>query len=344
MAIEQPPPLATEDRPNTTPLRGLDFSLDRDRSRRAYSPYLRFFRHEWRRLRADTPMTLAEEDLRRLQGQNESVSMQEVEDIYLPLSRLLNLYVQASRDLYQVTSKFLDKAEKRVPYIIGVAGSVAVGKSTSARILQALLSRWPNHPKVDLITTDGYLFSNAELNARGLMMRKGFPESYDQRGLIRFLADVKAGRPNLRIPVYSHHNYDIVPGAYEVVDQPDVIIVEGLNVLQSSEQISGKDPQVFVSDFFDFTIYVHADVDQIRQWYIDRFMAFRHKAGEDPTSFFRRFAEMSADEAQHHAQRVWTEINEINLFQNILPTRERARLVLDKGQDHAVQTVYLRKL
>lgn len=325
-------------------VKGLDLALNRVRSRATYSPYLRFFRHEWSQLRADTMLTLNGADLERLQGQNESVSLEEVEDIYLPLARLLNLYVQASQDLYQVTSTFLDNPAARVPYIIGMAGSVAAGKSTTARILQALLARWPNHPKVDLITTDGYLFSNKVLGERGLMMRKGFPESYDQRALIRFLADVKAGRPNLKIPVYSHHTYDIVPGAFNIIDQPDIIIVEGLNVLQSSEHMSRIEPQIFVSDFFDFTVYVHADVDMVRKWYVDRFMTYRAKAASDPTSFFRRFAEMPEDEARDHAIRVWLEINEVNLFQNILPTRERARLVLDKDTDHSVQTVYLRKL
>ena len=322
----------------------VEFGLDGKPARLDYSPYIRLYRHEWRRLRADSPLTLSELELRQLQGQNENLSLDEVADIYLPLSRLLNLYVRASQDLFQATSAFLGHPCAKVPYIIGMAGSVAVGKSTTARILKALLSRWPNHPKVDLITTDGYLYSNQELEDRGLMMRKGFPESYNLRELIAFLANVKAGRPHLKIPMYSHHEYDVLPGAFIEVNQPDIVIVEGLNVLQSSQSLQGDPHQIFVSDFFDFTIYVHADTDVIRRFYIDRFMTFREKAARDATSFFHRFAAMSHSEALEHASRVWHEINEINLLENILPTRERAQLVLDKGADHAVQNVYLRKL
>lgn len=322
----------------------LEFGLDRHGKQLDYSPFMRLFRHEWRRLRADSTVMLSDRELRQLQGQNENLSLAEVQDIYLPLSRLLNLYVLSSQKLHAATSDFLGKPTAKMPYIIGMAGSVAVGKSTTARILKALLSRWSNHPKVDLITTDGYLYSNRELEQRGLIMRKGFPESYNLRDLIEFLSDVKAGRPHLKIPMYSHHSYDVIPGAFMEINQPDIVIVEGLNVLQTGLTAQGTLPQVFVSDFFDFTIYVDADADVIRNFYIDRFMTFREKSMEDSKSFFHRFAKMDYAEALSHAHRVWSEINEVNLLENILPTRERAQLVLDKAADHSVQNVYLRKL
>ncbi|HUJ75049.1 MAG TPA: type I pantothenate kinase [bacterium] len=309
-----------------------------------HSPYLRFSRQEWSLLRADTPLTLTEDDLHQLQGINESLAMEEVVEIYLPLSRLLNLYVSAQQSLYRDTAQFLGHAEGRVPFILGLAGSVAVGKSTSARVLQALLSRWPNHPRVELVPTDGYLYPNRVLEERGLMRRKGFPESFDLQRLIRFLSEVKAGSTGLNIPIYSHHVYDIMRDEYKTVDQPDILIVEGLNVLQSGIKPQGEPPRIFVSDFFDFTVYVHAEANVIRRWYVDRFMTFRQRAASDPTSFYYRFRDLTDQEAREHALWVWREINEVNLRENILPTRQRARLILEKDADHSVQTVLLRKI
>ncbi len=309
------------------------------------SPYISFSHEEWGQRRADTPLTLTEADLEQLRGLNEQVSMDEVVEIYLPLSRLLNLYVAATQDLYRATATFLGNPAAKVPYVIGMAGSVAVGKSTTARILRALLARWPHHPTVDLVTTDGFLYPNRVLEARGLMHRKGFPESYDLRHLIRFVSDVKAGVPRVRAPVYSHLTYDVVPGEYQVVDTPDIVIIEGLNVLQTGDVAAGG-PQgrVFVSDFFDFTIYVHAEVAHVRQWYIERFLTLRHTAFSDPASYFHRYAALSDAEARERSAAIWQEINEPNLLQNILPTRERAHLILEKGADHCVQGVKLRKI
>ncbi len=309
------------------------------------SLYNAFTRAEWSRLRADTPMTLSEAELMQLRGRNENVSLAEVEDIYLPLSRLLNFYVAAVQNLHKATASFLGNTAAKVPYIIGIAGSVAVGKSTTSRILQALLSRWPNHPKVDLVTTDGFLWPTKILQERGIMRRKGFPESYNVPALIEFVSAVKAGERQVKIPVYSHHTYDIVPGQCQVIDQPDIMIVEGLNVLQTGLDSDGnRRPHVFVSDYFDFTIYVHAETDIIRQWYIDRFATFRDLAKTDPTSFYWRFAHLTDGEAQIHARLIWEVINEVNLHQNILPTRKRADLILNKGADHSVQSVLLRKI
>ncbi|UOF92041.1 type I pantothenate kinase [Fodinisporobacter ferrooxydans] len=314
-------------------------------SKNSISPYIRFTREEWSDLRTITPLTLTEEDLENLQGINERLSFDEVSDIYLPLSRLLNLYVQATQELYNATNTFLGKHAEKVPYIIGIAGSVAVGKSTTARILQALLSRWPNHPKVDLVTTDGFLFPNAILEQRGIMKRKGFPESYDIKRLIRFLSDVKSGSRKVMAPVYSHLSYDILTDQMQVIEQPDILIVEGLNVLQipKDEQLRPA-PRVFVSDFFDFSIYVDADEKNISNWYIERFKVLRETAFKNPKSYFHRYASLTDEQAVNTAKEIWQEINAVNLQYNILPTRFRADLILEKGLKHRVQKVMLRKL
>jgi type I pantothenate kinase len=307
------------------------------------SPYLRFRRDEWAPLRADTPLTLTDADLERIRGLVERLSLLEVEEIYLPLSRLLNLYVAAVQGLFRATSTFLGHGEDKVPFLIGLGGSVAVGKSTAARALRELLARWPHHPRVDIVTTDGFLHPTAVLEKRGLMRRKGFPESYDVRALLGFVRDLKAGKDRVTSPVYSHLAYDVVPGAQTVIERPDIVIVEGLNVLQTGPAVDGQ-PRVFVSDFFDFTIYVDAEVGHVREWYVERFLALRHTAFKDPSSYFHRYASLSDEDAADTAGRIWAEINEPNLRQNILPTRERADLILRKGRDHAVEEVSLRKL
>ena len=313
------------------------------RSPNGYSPYVSFSREEWARLRANTPMTLTDGDLATLRGLNEYVSLQEVTEVYLALSRLLNLYVAAAQGLHHVTDLFLGKPERAVPYIVGVAGSVAVGKSTFARILRALLARWPNHPKVDLITTDGFLYPNRVLEERGVMNRKGFPESYDLRRLMRFMAELKSGADEVRAPVYSHLVYDIVPGEEAVLHQPDIVIVEGLNVLQTPDGARRRSIRTFVSDFFDFSIYLDADEGDVEEWYVARFLTLRDTAFRDPRSYFRRYAELSTDDAISTARRIWADINGINLRENIRPTRDRARLILRKGADHSIREVRLRK-
>ncbi|MBV9078641.1 MAG: type I pantothenate kinase [Methylobacteriaceae bacterium] len=309
------------------------------------SPYRVFPREEWARLRADTPLTLTAEDVDRLQSLNDPVSLDEVIAIYLPLSRLLSLYVAAAQGLFKATQRFLlaERAEK-VPYIIGVAGSVAVGKSTTARILQALLARWPNTPKVDLVTTDGFLRPNAELTRLDLMERKGFPESYDTAKLLRFLNDIKAGKHGVRAPLYSHLVYDVVPGEEVVIEHPDILIVEGLNVLQPARLPRDGAAIPFVSDFFDFSIYVDAHEEDIRRWYLHRFLKLRNTAFRDPLSYFRRYATLSEEEALDFAEGLWNRINLVNLRDNILPTRQRASLILRKGASHRIEDVSLRRL
>jgi type I pantothenate kinase len=307
-----------------------------------HSPYLDFSRKEWSKLRLATPLPLDDRDLEELRGVGELMPLSEVTEVYLPLSRLLNLSVAASRDLFAVTNRFLGRDDARVPYIVGIAGSVAVGKSTISRVLQALLSRWPDHPRVDLVTTDGFLLPNSVLDARGLGARKGFPESYDVRALLRFLADLKAGAPRVSAPVYSHLVYDVIEGEEVVVTSPDIVIVEGLNVLQVPPSRAGREEQ-FVSDFFDFSIYVDADEDDIHRWYTDRFMTLRDTAFVDERSFFHHFTKLADSEALAVANAVWREINAVNLRENVAPTRSRADLVLEKGPNHAVRRVRLTK-
>lgn len=304
---------------------------------------MEFERAEWARLRANTPLTLSESDLAELQGLNERVSLEEVEAIYLPLSRLLNLQVKATQALHRATDTFLGTKPNPLPYVIGIAGSVAVGKSTFARVLRALLAHWPDHPRVDLVTTDGFLYPNAVLESRGLMSRKGFPESYDVRKLVQFMQDIKAGEP-AKVPLYSHQSYDIVTDDFQVVGHPDIVIVEGLNMLQTGDGAAGKSPRVFVSDFFDFSIYIDADEAAIERWYIDRFRMLRETVFKDPRSYFHRYASLTDEQAVETARGIWRDINGLNLRENILPTRERARLVLEKGADHSVTRVRLRTL
>jgi type I pantothenate kinase len=309
----------------------------------AASRFVTIGRDDWAALRAATPMTLGEDDLESLRGINERIDLDEVTAVYLPLSRLLNLYVSASQDLARVSSTFLGTIAPRVPYVIGVAGSVAVGKSTFARSLQALLARWPDHPRVDLVTTDGFLHPNKILLERGLLQRKGFPESYDTRTLLAFLREVKSGNAVVRAPVYSHVIYDIVPGEEIVVRRPDIVILEGLNVLQVGNPAGGGASE-FVSDYFDFSIYLDATEADIKAWYVERFLTLRKTVFQDPQSYFRHFADLSEDEAIDMATSIWDEINGRNLVENIEPTRERASLILRKEADHRVSDVRLHKL
>ena len=309
-----------------------------------FSPHIEFTRHEWARLRGNTPLTLSHQDLDALRSADEHVSLDEVQEVYLPLSRLLNLYVAATQQLFRVTDVFLGSPAAKVPYVIAIAGSVAGGKSTTARILQALLARWPDHPKVDLVTTDGFLFPNAVLEERGIMHRKGFPESYDVRSLVRFLAELKSGADEVRAPVYSHLVYDIVRGEELVVRRPDILILEGLNVLQSGAA-GERTARTFVSDFFDFSIYIDAAEEDLETWYLQRFSRLRETAFRDPTSFFHQYAiGMSEDEALQFGHRVWETINAVNLRENIEPTRDRATLILEKGKAHHVEKIWLRKI
>jgi type I pantothenate kinase len=311
--------------------------------------YVDFDRASWARLRAATPLTLGEADLAELQGINERVSLDEVETIYLPVSRLLNLHVAATQHLHRTSQTFLGTPPSPIPYVIGIAGSVAVGKSTVARILQALLRRWPAHPRVDLVTTDGFLLPLQVLESRGILNRKGFPESYDVRRLVEFIAAVKASAAAVRAPVYSHQTYDIVPGEFQVVDRSDIVIVEGLNVLQRSSRLRADGApaspgDVFVSDFFDFSIYIDADEDDIERWYVARFLKLRDTIFRDPQSYFHRFSRLTEAEAAAAARDIWRTINGVNLRENIQPTRERARLILEKDSEHQVRRIRLRRI
>ena len=308
------------------------------------SPYRHFSREEWASLRADTPLTLSAEDLQRIRSLHDPISVDEVVAIYLPLSRLLALYVAATQGLFKATQRFLDAEDGKVPYIIGIAGSVAVGKSTTARLLRALLSRWPNTPKVELITTDGFLHSNAVLTRENLMERKGFPESYDGTALLRFLSEIKAGQRNVRAPIYSHLVYDVVPGEFVEIDRPDILIVEGLNVLAPNRPQREGNERPFVSDYFDFSVFVDSDVQLVEAWYVERFMRLRETAFRDPKSYFRKYATLTDAQARETALSIWRRINLVNLRENILPTRLRAGLILTKGPSHRIEQVALRKL
>ncbi|MGD2101838.1 MAG: type I pantothenate kinase [Acidimicrobiia bacterium] len=302
-----------------------------------HARYLDFDRADWAALRGRTPLTLTEAEVEKLSGLSVALDLEMVEETFLPLSRLLNLYVQGSKLLASVTDTFLGAQPTPRPFVIGVAGSVAVGKSTIARVLEALLARWPHHPKVDLVTTDGFLYPNSVLTERGLMDRKGFPESYDRQALLEFVARAKSGEEHLEIPVYSHIRYDIVPDETRVIGQTDILIIEGLNVLQAGR--SGA----FVSDYFDFSIFVDADPEDIEAWYIERFLTLKETAFTQPDAYFRRYSELSDDEAVQVAEEIWARINEINLRENILPTRARASLILEKARDHSVSRVRLRQ-
>ncbi len=308
------------------------------------SPYRTFSRAEWASLREDTPMTLRPAEVTRLRSMHDRLDMSEVEEIYLPLSRLLSMYVAATQRLFHVQQRFLGTEDVKMPYIIGIGGSVAVGKSTTARVLQALLAHWPNVPKVDLVTTDGFLYPNAILEREGLMDRKGFPESYDLPALLRFLTDVTAGRRPTRAPIYSHLVYDVMPNHWVEVDRPDILVVEGLNVLQAGRLPKHGEAIPFVSDFFDFSIYLDAGEEVLERWYVRRFLALRGTAFSDPKSYFHRYSKLADADATAVATGIWTKINLVNLRENILPTRQRADLILKKGESHGVDEVALRRL
>lgn len=309
------------------------------------TPFMTFSREEWAKLRQSYPMEITPEEIERLKGVNDVLNMQEIADIYLPLTRLINLHAVASQELYRSRYVFLHKQEKKVPYIIGIAGSVAVGKSTIARVLHTLLSRFDHHPNVDLVTTDGFLYANAELERRGIMNKKGFPESYDVHALLSFLEELKSGKSRVEAPVYSHITYDIVPDEKQVVSQPDIVIIEGINVLQPPKSPGNVyDDLVYVSDYFDFSIFVDADEANILNWYVERFKTLRQTAFRNPASYFKKYAALSDTEAFETAKSIWDNINRKNLHENILPTRHRADLILKKGKHHLVSEIKMRKI
>src|SRR3712207_3947190 len=313
-------------------------------TRAQVSPYTAFDRESWRALAAGSELPLDAADVRALASLGDRIDLDEVATVYLPLARLLHLHVTASRRLWAAQTAFLGAETAKVPFVIAVAGSVAVGKSTTARLLRALLAAAPDTPRVDPVTTDGFLLPNAVLEERGILGRKGFPESYDRRALLRFLADVKSRRPEVTAPTYSHQSYDVVPGERQVVDSPDVLVLEGLNVLQAGGRADGRVPEVFLSDFFDFSVYVDAAESDIARWYVERFLALRRTAFSDSAAYFHRFADLTGEEATAAARGIWSAVNEPNLRLNIAPTRSRARLVLQKASDHSVRRVLLRKL
>ena len=319
---------------------------DGDGSGTTVSPYRFFTAEEWSHFRADTPLTLTAEEVRKLRSLNDPIELEEVRRIYLSLSRLLSSHVESSQMLFRQRGRFLNfgEADAKTPFIIGVAGPVAVGKSTTARLLKQLLARWPSSPKVDLVTTDGFLYPNAVLEMEGLMRRKGFPESFDTAAILRFLSAIKAGMPNVKAPLYSHLSYDVLPGDFVTVDRPDILIFEGINVLQARDLPAGGRMVPMVSDFFDFSIYIDASTDLIHHWYVERFMKLRQTAFRDPASYFHRYALLTEEDAMSTAEDLWNNINMKNLIDNILPTRPRADLILRKGRDHLVETVALRKL
>lgn len=308
------------------------------------SPYLFFSAADWAKFRADTPLTLTSEEVVRLRSSNDPISLDEVRDIYLSLSRLLSSHVESSQQLFKLRQQFLNISPDKTPFVIGIAGSVAVGKSTTARILKELMARWPSSPKVDLVTTDGFLLPNKVLLENNLMEKKGFPESYNVSELLNFLSRIKAGEASVEAPLYSHFNYDVMPDQFQIVDRPDILIFEGINVLQSRDLPEEGNAVPFVSDFFDFSIYIDAEEEIIEKWYVDRFMRLRETAFTDPGSFFHRYSQTSAEDALEIAQGLWDRTNLANLRENILPTRPRADLILKKGLDHSVEQVALRKL
>lgn len=302
--------------------------------------YLQFTREEWCSFFRDTLLTLTEGDLDKLHGQIEIVSLKEIEEIYLPLARLLSFYAIARQTLYCATSQFLGKSKLKVPYIIGITGSVAVGKSTTSRVLKGLLSCWPDHPNVEIITTDSFLYSNAQLERQGLMDRKGFPESYDMPHLLRILNAIKLGKRKISIPIYSHHYYDVIPNEYETIDQPDIVIFEGLNILQT---FTKKSDYLFVPNFFDFSLIIDAKIEIIKNWYINRVLSFWHGPFKSPDAYFHYLTTLSEEEVVQFAKKIWKGINEVNFLENILPFKNRAQLILEKMDNHSVQRVYLRK-
>ena len=308
------------------------------------SPFLYFTTNEWEKFKADTPLTLSEDEVTRLRSLNDPVSLDEVQRIYLSLSRLLYSHVESAQSLFQQRRRFLNITGNQTPFVIGIAGSVAVGKSTTARILKELLARWPSSPKVDLVTTDGFLLSNTELENRGIMEKKGFPESYNVKELLRFLSDIKAGKSKVKAPLYSHFHYDVMSDKFATIDKPDILIFEGINVLQTSDLVRDGIAVPFVSDYFDFSIFIDAKQDYLEKWYLDRFMHLRDTAFRDPVSFFHRFSKISDEQALKFGQSLWSNINLVNLRENILPTRPRADLVLHKGSNHLIKQVALRKL